>query len=293
MTRRNPTTILDSDTEEARIELERIEGHKNAMQTEVLGIAQNKKELVTSFEDAKVRLNSEFEQKKSSFNSEIKMLEDRINVLKVEKSKAEKVGEQANTESQKMLVIKENIKTDIAKLTTEQQQNNSNKVSLVKSINELESQLKQLKSDFDNFSNIKSDLVKEIKEKTDEKSKLAKDILESEGLVSKYTSDINVLVEQHKHALSDSDSSKKSLEEIQPKLSVANAELLDTQKKKVELEQKMQERENDVNKRMGDLTRLEVVVDGKMVQLKELEQHFTTEHLARGGYKKLIPEETK
>ena len=78
----------------------------------------------------------------------------------------------------------------------------------------------------------------------------------------------------------------KELENKTKQKANLDIELIDTQKKIAEHKQQMTDRETEANTRAGNAARLELHVNEKLAHLKELESHFTTEHLARTGYKK-------
>lgn len=82
------------------------------------------------------------------------------------------------------------------------------------------------------------------------------------------------------------DSLTKEISGKKESLSVANAELIEVQKKVAEHKQAMATLDTESSTKAGNAARLEQHVDKKLVHLKEIEKQFTTEHLARFGYQK-------
>lgn len=285
--RRNQHTAQHPDVEEVRVERDIIEGQKNTLQTEILGMATNKKELEISFENAKKRLGDEFEKKKHVLDQEILAIEAKRDQANAEKDKAEKEAETATQETERIVSEMKTCRESLSSIVDSKEKLQNSCKDLTKEKSHLEARIHELSPIVKELENRERNLVKDIAVLQQKKISLTTEISESTLLISGNQIEHKKVTDQKHQASVLLDETNKKIEQAELRLSTVHNELVDVQKEISEQKQGIQKRESDINDRMGNLARLEVTIDKKRDELKEIEDHFTTEHLGRMGYRKL------
>lgn len=280
-----PKTSETPDVEESRAALDVLEGQKNTAQTEVLAIAENKKELEEAFDVAKKRLDTELENKRAEVAREMQLLEDSItkaesNMEVVIQAKEKALDELADVEKS---------------LTTAQGEleNAQGEVSDVKSrLNDLMASENDLKETLKDY---RADL-KALQDKIGPLSKEVQDLEAKFAVMTREYSDASIKFEsantEHVGIVTSIDlrtvELSKLLSDITEKktaLDAASSELINVQKEVADQKQAMADKESAMNEKMGNLGRLEVRVEEKLAALDEVKKQFTSEHLERMGIK--------
>lgn len=285
MTRSVTIQSRDEELENARVERDIIEGQKNTLQTEVLGIAKNKQDLEANFEFAKRKLDEEFTNKKEILDQEIKKLEGDCVTLRNQKIKFEAEINFAIQEKEKAINDKEIHQKEAKEIFTKKDVLSVEHLNLVKSTSELNQKINELKPTISTLEIEKSSLSKEVFELATERDEISTNIIELKNQSIVEEKKLKIFTDENSEVTKNLDEGKKTFEEIKTFISQAQAELLEVQKKVADHTQKMQDREGEVNVRMGNLIRLENRVDEKMERLSEAKKEFTTEHLSRMGIK--------
>lgn len=286
MARREQTTTQHPAVEAAHTDLASLEGQKNTVQAEILDSAENKKRLETDYEDRKREIEDDLAIRRREGDIEREKLENQNIPLKAENNRLE----QSNSE----------LKKEVATLGTTAS-------SLTEQIGRKEIEREKLISSVGELVNTKIALQKEVNEITPEAdalqskvSLLTKDATELEAKKQTLTHEVTALETKH-DSVSKShivvttarNEAQKELTDLEKKISAAKELLATTQNDFIEVERKSGEivveaagKLKEANERLGNAHKLELHVDEKLSHLKELESHFTTEHLARFGYKK-------
>ena len=285
MSRKESQTNQDPDLEALQSEKENVEGQKNTLQTEVLGIAQNKKELEANFENAKNHLQDEFDLKKQTLEKEIADLEVRCATLRLKIKGAEEESEQAINEKNKVVVDKEFHQNEYTRIKTESEKENVVHTKLLQENKILTENIVISKSELERYTKEKNTFLKEIFDLKKVKGEVFEENVIAEKKLADAREELVKITRKQNEVLEETVIENQSLEKVQKQVSDEQIKLLDIQKKVSEHESQMQKRESEVNEKMGNLSRLEIRVDSKLEQLKEIKKEFTTEHLARMGYK--------
>lgn len=286
MAHRDRRTAKDPDVEASQVELAAIAAEKETKQGEVLAIAQNKKELEQAFEESKVKLDAELTAKRESSAIEIAALDKIIAAKKVEAEVLEKENVNMRsfngalkTEGESLRSYLARKREELSTITTAIDTHTQTGKKILTDIktckDELEALVKNKEAAELGCKNIEQKL-KELhlshSAKSDELSSATtefKQLLEHKAIASAGLRDIELKI-----------SDKKDV------LSVLNQEEISIQKKISEQKEFIAKQDADSTLRMGNAARLEQHVDKKLSDLKAVEAHFTTEHLARIGYKK-------
>ena len=285
--RRIQSTPQDPDVEESRAELERLEGHKNSAHAEIATIVENRKRIEAEAEEQKGLLQAQIQAKREELVHFEKEHHNRMHSIAVELGKAIIERDAKNNEIEIASKKLEAIQKDIV-------EHDSKKKPLDASIVSLSSSEERLKKSI-------AHLAPEVRILENKKSKLLADLSFIEGKigalhtthaeVSARHSEENKLHEVLSEAIPRKKEDVSKLNaihiDLERKIAGARSEIVILEEKKVSLNKEMIDREAKANESMGNATRLELHVDAKLNQLKELEKGFTVEHLARGGYKKI------
>ena len=283
--RRVQSTTQDPDVEESRVELEHLESKKNTAQTDVLAIAANKKQLETDFEEAKQRLDTQIEAKKVELRKAEVDTVKFSQVVAASKKEAELARDRAIEEHKQA-----DKELDIVRAAVAEQKGKKEALDeVIKSLTSIEQRLR---------SSI-AHLAPQERTLEVRKVKLFKEVVDLEkkvgGLMASHAEKQAVYAEkQHEHEalIAVKESTKKEIAQMSESLasqsrllSTGGNELMDIQKKRAEHETAMQERESAANERMANATHLEQRINVKLEQLKQIEQKFAVDSLARTGYK--------
>lgn len=287
MGRREFSTTQDPDVEESLSELIHLESKKEIVQKETLSIAENKRQLEQNFEDTKRVLNEAHELEKADLARELERIIRDIEAANLRKTRAELDSnaavenrikqEQAFKTTQKELSV---VSTEKSNLQSETEQLRKQKVVANNQLTALEASVHKL-------TLTEVDLSTEIKKLTEERGDISDGITSRKSAYVELSASHDLLKESHEKMLAvlstineDIESKTRELAAVNDRLQRAKRDLLDcTQKSDVESAR--------IKADMGNLALLEQRVGDKHAQLVEAESHFTIEHLARMGYKKL------
>lgn len=289
MGRREQTTPLDPETEEARAQeaVDLLEGHKNTLQSEITALAENKKQFEADFADSKQKMESELVLAREEINAEKLRINGSNETFKRENKELKIQNE----------ILKEAYTANTARLDgVEFIIQNDKKVK-----EQLESDIQSLKNTIESDSRKSKGLISEISLLEDRVGVLIRQTDEYEKRIAESSENLKKTQEHHaKSTLSlkeiSSDKSeietelaqlKSEIEIARTKISAVNDELFRAQGELASVKSEKQKLDTDTATKAGNLARLEARVEEKMIQLKEAETHFTTEHLARVGYQKL------
>lgn len=286
MSRRDSSTLQTPEIEASHLELSVIEGRKNTVLNETLSIAENKKQLEKDIVDSRERLEKEYEDKKKGIEADLLKLETRQKKAEVDTKQAE---DSARLSGDKVDEMRKEIEALVPVVWGLQQQKDSLSieiVSLTKEIKEGKSFLETLTSSVTELDKKGASLSETIlgleKRKTDLETKHV-EIINNRNETSDSVNSLRV----ERKALEDKIAEILSLiAEKRGELSTINEEINKVTGQVAEHKLAMQKRENEANERLKKATDLELFVNDKLERLKELESHFTSEHVARHGYKK-------
>ena len=283
--RRIQSTPQDPDVEESRAELEHLEGKKNTAQTDVLAIAENKKQLEADFEESKKRLDTQITEKKEEFQRVTNSFSKLVLITTASQKEAELARDKAIEERKHAEKDLETIRMDVASSTGKKESVDE----LVKSLTSIE---QRLRSSIAHLAPQERTLEVRKAKLSHEVADLEKKVAE---LIDSYSrTHATHVSEQHAHeelkasrgtVESDLNGAKDRLAQIKEEITTSESALTDVQKKRAEHEAEMQKRESAANERMANATHLEQRINVKLEQLKDAEKEFTVEHLARIGYK--------
>ena len=286
MSRRNITISKHPDLKASEEELAVLEAAKNTSQGEVLSIAANKKQLEEDFEAAKKRLDEELTLKRAAHAKEMDEMEQKHRNMEMAVITMESVQAMMKEQTATREQVRDSVKKDIADLHDEKVKEKAEVTRLQILVHNLGDSIKDARTDYKELEEKIAPLQKElsilqgkIKDSTEKYSDLS-------DSVAAYHSEINELDTRKRKDTSILEQLSKEISDKTKQKVDLDIELVDAQKKLSEVKQQAAAVEADANTRAGNAARLEVHVDGKLEHLKELESHFTVEHLARGGYKK-------
>lgn len=284
--RRDQPTPQDPDVEASRAELDALEGNKVNAQAEVLGIAENKKRLESDYEERKREIEDELLVARREADIEKKHLHDEEIVLRTQHDQLRLKSSVLRSENAAFAETN-------TKLVETVQQNQAKKEETLGIIAELQSHERELRASV-------TTLEPQVNGLTQSGNDLQRDITRLE--ISKVNSNrelIDVRDENNKsridhHAwLTTCKSEREALatelsgmkSEVERLIPLRDeARMLQTKAEKINADCNV--RETSANERMANATKLEQHVQEKLESLKALESQFTTEHLARFGYRK-------
>lgn len=285
MALRKQSPSIDPDVEASRAELDTLEGAKNTAQQDVLVIAENKKRLESDKEETIKRLDDEIAgRQKDSEDASIAHAQ-LISRLSKEKEDAEKARDTA-------VQNKETAEQDAVTAQKQAADEIDKKKVITDSIAALMTQEAAIRR---SVKNAALDLERDETRSTEVKKELAD--IEAKLMATKdeHNSSVESFAsekKEHETLLTSKEAKQKeitildaSITDKNTKLTALTAEVTILENKRSEHETVMKQREDDANKRMANATNLEQRVDGKLEQLKEAEKEFTTDHLARMGYR--------
>lgn len=281
------TTTQDPDVEKSRAELESIEGRKASAQAETLAVAENKKRLESDLGKSKETLEAEIEAKRTELADAEKTHQIRMTQITSEEQVALRARDRAVEAKDQAEKDNQTAQATLAETKGKNDTLALNVVALVKeekrlkdSIGHLSPQVRILEKKLDKLTSELSDINKKIAAAQTEHSASIPAYEEEKRVHAELLANKNVKIAEVNAAANE-------LAEVKKKISDANQELTEVQKKRAEHETAMQKREEEINTRNANASRLEQHVDEKLETLKKLEDKFSTEHLARVGYQKV------
>lgn len=286
MARREQTTTKHPDVAASQDDLAILEGRKDAVQKEILVLAENKKQLEADFKTSTEKLDHDLKEKREAHMGELAELSDsirdtRVVLKKLEADKKTHADELIHLDEKRGAIVKD-INTFHGKRS-----------ALVNEIGTLETRIKELghirdtlRTDIKTLETSKTDLEKKVHELT-EKIRIdgeAHDrIIAHKQLME---GDHAKLVVSKNDTQNELDALNHTIKEKIDELAGLKASIIEVQKEVSDHKQVITAADVEISTRNANAARLEAHVSAKLTELKELEQHFTTEHLARVGYKK-------
>lgn len=285
MAHRERRTATNQTVEASQAELAVIEGAKNTAQDAVLSIAANKKQLEADFETAKKKMDEELTLKREQATAEIRKLDETIAAKKAEVNAATQVATIVIEETKQLETTRDIVQKQLTESNEKLSAANTEVSRLAVLQHNLNDSVKDIRGDYKDAETKLIGVNKELSEVTAKVTELAGSHDRLLSSVTVYKSDISKFEEITK---SYSVAHKKLDSEIQTKIAqkaTLDTEVIEVQKQVSQHKQDMAARDAESTTRAGNAARLEQHVDAKLKHLKELEKAFTTEHLARGGYK--------
>lgn len=287
MAHRKAPTTQDPDVEESRGELAQLESKKETVQKETLAIAENKRQLKQDLEDDKRVQDEAHALRKADLERELQRITDDIEAAKQHKENAERdadtaVATRITEENSLTLTKKEHSTLSDSKesLKNETQQLEDKKTSSTTRVASLEESIRKLTLQ-------EADISLAVSKLEEKESNLTSNI-------STLQSGHETLIDSHIALKADHLKASNSLSDINKdidtktqELAAVNDRLQRAKRELLECTQKSDADSARIKSEMGNLALLEQRVEEKHAQLIEAENHFTVEHLARLGYKKL------
>lgn len=285
--RRPQTVAHDPKVEASRAELDIIEGQKNTAQVGVLAIAENKKRLEANFEETRTHLDTEISARKKELAAFDKTHKERMGTYEKEERDARDARDEA-------AIAQKSAEKDLEGVQASIGEQQDKKKSIDESVKSLEATEKHLHA---SIAHLAPGLRVVENKSAKAAQELAKLKLKIVDLEAKYAEQavLNATEYQEYESLKGQKTKReeeiayldKIFAEISKKIWEGEERLVKVQNEHSLHEQEMVKREDMVNERLGNATRVEIRVDQKLDQLKQAETEFTTEHLTRIGYKKI------
>lgn len=275
----------DSSLEDSRQEAEALEGRKSAAQTEVLGIAEDRKRVEAEKQSSIDKLDSEIADRKEQSRVAEEAHTKLMAIHAAQRIEAEAATASARDAQHSAEKDRDNLYRMCDALLED-------KAALGASIATLSAQEGQLKASVADLSREKEIDEKRVTVLKGEIAELETKLASSTAAHSKMQSD--TAAERHAHGvlLSTKDGKQKELAALELTIGEKTKTVSDLQNniteletKKSQLESECIKRDDESNARLAAATRLETRVDGKLTQLKDAEKEFTVDHLSRIGYK--------
>lgn len=288
----------NKDVEASQAELLMLESQKNAIQNDVLAIADDKKRLERERDEKIDSIEKELAQKRADAAEAIRLLDAGVISAKERKAQAER---------DLMSTVSGNVKKDLEKAITERdaamEQRDAEQTKLAQArelrvaeeakVKELSESKATIALDIDIAQKRRTDIFEENKKleadlpaKRIEFKQLTQDC-EKEGEHVKKLAELNLEADATLKA-KDADIEKKnaSLVELSTKIAALGNDVADLEKHIAARKESADKTDAESTTRAGNAAKLEQHVDDKLAHLKELESQFTTERLARAGYRK-------
>lgn len=286
MARRDQPTPQDPAVEESHAELSILEGNKNAVQTETLSIADNKKRLEVDYGDRKRQIEDELTLKRREADLEKEALEKQNLNLKTEGQSVAQENQKVRAEnagySAAAVIIKDSIARD-----------EKTKEALTTSVKALTVSKNELQTSVNDLTPKVAELTKKVELLTADVTSLEKRKKDAiDGHVAKaaaleaVTKSHDTLVMKRDEKQTEVNELDKTIAEKREELAKATSSVAEAELQVAAHRKEMFEKDKDSSERAARAARLEQHVQGKLEDLKEIEKQFTTEHLARFGYKK-------
>lgn len=285
--RRTNQQAVDPDVEQSAAELARLQGEQSTVQTATEAIAGNKKKLEEDFAEASKRLAEELAAKRDEASRLIKVYRQQIEQMATDRDnatiEAQKARDSADTERKALADVRaqasilaqdaSRLREDIKGLITDKEALSKENKSLTLNVKALEDERKDLGG---KITDLKWTLNGTNSTLAVRNGDLERAKNEHEALDSSKTDKVDAV-----NALSRQINDKKTA------ITKAQEDLIALQKQAADQTAAMQKEKEERDQQVGNAARLEQRVDQKLNQLREAEKEFTTEHLARIGYKKI------
>lgn len=298
MARREQAPSQDKDVEASQAELAVLDGEKSKTHDEVLVVINDKKRLEKERDELVSKIDKEVTQKRKAADEEIALLDKAVIAARERKSQAER---------DLMASVSGNVKKDLAQAITDRdaavkerdiEQAKLAEVRTARTTEEAEvTRLQGLKQ---NLSDGIADARSDLKNLEGEKKKLEDDLpakrAEFEQTKKDHVAETSrggALLTTNNKLHQQNVAKNAELDGVLKQINERNGALIELTNKITEVEKELADKKEEVKKldadsaeRAGNAARLEQHVDEKLAHLKELESHFTTERLAKYGYKK-------
>lgn len=277
------------DVEVVQAEVAVLEGQKKTLQNETLGIAADKKRLIEEGEAAKARIEEEVARKHREGGAELETLDNEIARMRLEKEKLEKTIEEAkvlasthprivmaHTDAREAL---EKTEKDLASKRTELAALLGTEKELGRTVAGHQSLISSIEKDTEALDSKVSEATVALAQKNIERTELETLLGDLRATCAHLEKEKGLKTQELDRHLSGIN------ERLGARLTLEN-DIAALEKRMAEKEGAIKEQDAALSERMGAAARLETHVNDKLVHLKELENRFTTEHLARMGYQK-------
>jgi chromosome segregation ATPase len=277
------------DVEALQAELAALEAQKHTVQTEMLGIATDKKRLHEEFEADKAKLDEELAQAHRNGGAELEILDEAIATAKTGKQQAEREFEEAQSKARALEGVHAAHSEATNQLASTQEAVKVAEKELAQLVavrQEAEKAIASYRFSFEELAVQKKALAATLaQQKTDvehvsgEHDALKISLYEVQQIHADYTA-------RKEGAAVELDGIRGQINERLAARTELESEITVLGKQKAVHAAEMAEKDAGITERAARASRLEALVDEKLQHLKELENRFTTEHLARMGYSK-------
>lgn len=285
--RPQPQTTTTPDVEEARAELDVIEGNKKAAQNEVLVIAADRKRVEEERNDTIARLDTEIETKQKESRDAMATHVKLVGGFVTARYEAEEARDKALADKQVAEESRDLLRREVTVLST-------SKISLSTTLEAQSKRQKDLEYSIDALKN------EERREKdrldTTRRQRINEEDLYEEATKKHIVAKIALNKEKQDHedltiTRADKEQAIIRLDEVmtakRAEIAQLTTDIADLQKKKSDQEKEIVERDRDSNERMHNATLLEQTITRKLQDLKDIENHYAVGELAKAGYKRI------
>lgn len=283
MRRNGHTTTAHPDTEQAAAELASIVGEKHTVQTEVLSLAQNKKELTETFETEKARMEEELETARKELAQFLYDSEQKHRNIQSAIIVAEAIRDEVIAGNKKLEERKQVFEPEIIALETR-------KATLIIDVGELETSF----SDLQKLITKDEDALAVLNKKKDAAQKDITTLEQQKTDKEKEHSSLSVKVGAHADSVdgllgvkqqleTDITGIEKSISAKKENLEILRLEEIKVQTKIQEHKDSIAKEDTRINDRLGVLAHAENRAGQQLELLKEAKSHFTSEQLLRVG----------
>lgn len=283
--RREQIAGVDPDTEAARIEIAAIEGDKTNLQSTIDEMASNKKRMEADFEVAKKKIDDELIQKRKETDEEKLRLSATNDTLRRSNSELEVSNFSLNATARNLADLEGVLKSSVTKLTAAKEQLEIDIKNAKESFSDLDKKISDKATEHFNLSAKYVLLSKDVSELEAKKIETGTAHVNLQADVAMARSSLKGLTDAKKTTEDAHAGVKTELEDARKLLSNVNDEVFRAQRELATYREQKRQEEADMATKAGNLSRLEVAVDAKMLLFKEAKAHFTTEELLRMGIK--------
>jgi chromosome segregation ATPase len=276
------------DVEALQAELAVLEGQKGIILNEVLAISADKKRLTEEFDAEKVRIDEELAQKHREGGAELEILDRAIATAREQKTTAELEAENARKVADALNTVRDTHQAAVAALTTTQEAIATQTEELSRLIvsKELKGQIAQHTEALTSLKEMAQAVETEIAANQEQLRLISADVTHTLGLFDELKAEHGKMGEHKETLVKELGEVLDQVTKRSEVLAGINGKIADIETQVADHTAAMEAKEAAITERMANAARLEAHVDEKLQHLKELENRFTTEHLARMGYTK-------
>lgn len=287
MAGRHKQTSQDPDVEASQAELAALENRKSKTQEELLALFDEKKKFVADFEDLKKKTIEEMAAKRAVNAKSIDDMEQKHRNIEMALTTIESVQKMTIEESVKLEAHRDALKKEVGELTETRVKEEKE----LKRLGEEQATLKEtIKTTHSDLKDLHFKLEPVKRDITDLQAKKEALISHNEGAEVKHKNFEIVktsLENEIKAKTEEFNSLTDAIKDRKGALVNVQADLAEVEKKAADHKVYIDKTTIDINNRLEAAGRLEQLVDGKRDHLKQLEALFSTERLAKYGYKKV------